>query len=142
MASPHYVIRGGLQDRERLRVLARVMWPTTRVVVEPLVTSESRCLDVGCGGGDVTTELARLATYGSVVGVDLDETKLDLARSEAADAGLSNVAYRVEDVMHPISDGERFDVVYMRFVLTHLPDPAGAVSKPARASRSGWRARR
>jgi hypothetical protein len=29
MTTPHYVIRGGMEGRERLRVLARVMWPTT-----------------------------------------------------------------------------------------------------------------
>ena len=49
MAAPHYVIRGGLEGRERLRVLARVMWPATRAVLEPLVARDARCLDVGCG---------------------------------------------------------------------------------------------
>ena len=129
MSTPHYVIRGGMEGRERLRVLARVMAPTTsalltRVGVEPT----ARCLDVGCGGGDVSFTLARLASRGSVVGIDLDETKLGMAREEADAAGVRNVAFRIRDVTEPSLDGDRFDVVYARFLLTHLPDPGGALA--------------
>jgi SAM-dependent methyltransferase len=124
----HYVIRGGLAGRERLRVLARVTWPTTSALLERVgVAASSRCLDMGCGGGDVTVALARLAPDGFVVGADMDEVKLDVARREAADAGLANVEYRVIDVMQPPSDDEQFDVIYMRFLLTHLPDPSLAL---------------
>lgn len=129
MPTPHYVIRGGMEGRERLRVLARVMAPTTsalltRVGVEPT----ARCLDVGCGGGDVTLTLARLASEGSVVGIDLDETKLGMAREEADAAGVRNVAFRIRDVTELSLDGDRFDVVYARFLLTHLPDPGEALA--------------
>ena len=56
-----YVIRGGSDGRERLRILARVVRPTTlslldRVGLEP----GASCLDLGCGGGDVSFDLARL----------------------------------------------------------------------------------
>jgi len=129
MTIPHYVIRGGMEGRERLRVIARVMAPTTsalltRVGVEPT----ARCLDVGRGGGDVTLELARLASEGSVVGIDLDETKIGLAREEAAAAGAGNVDFRIGDVMEPSVDGHPFDVVCARFLLTHLPDPGKALA--------------
>jgi SAM-dependent methyltransferase len=126
----HYVIRGGLAGRERLRVLARVKWPTTSALLERVgVAASSRCLDMGCGGGDVTVALARLAPDGFVVGADMDEIKLDVARREAADAGLANVDYRVLDVMQPPSDDEQFDLIYMRFLLTHLPDPSLALTQ-------------
>ena len=129
MTTSHYVIRGGMAGRERLRVIARVMSPTTedlfdRVGVEPT----ARCLDVGCGGGDVTVALARRAHDGAAVGVDVDETKIDLARAEAADAGVENVEFRLQDVMDPAPGRELFDVVYGRFLLTHLPDPAAALA--------------
>jgi SAM-dependent methyltransferase len=127
--APHYVVRGGMEGRERLRVLARVMSPTTddlfaRVGIAPT----ARCLDVGCGGGDVTLALARRARDGAVVGIDVDETKIDLARAEAADAGVDNVEFRLQDVTDRALDGELFDVVYARFLLTHLPDPAAALA--------------
>lgn len=125
----HYVIRGGLEGRERLRVLARVMWPTTSALFRAVgIKTDARCLDLGCGGGDVTTALARLAPHGFVVGADMDEAKLELARTEAAEAGIENVEFRVVDVMEPPPDGERFDVVYARFLLTHLPDPPKAIA--------------
>ena len=128
MTTPHYVIRGGMEGRERLRVLARVMSPTTddlfdRVGIEPT----ARCLDAGCGGGDVTVALARRAREGVAVGIDVDDTKIELARGEAAEAGVDNAEFRLQDVTDPPPDGERFDVVYARFLLTHLPDPAAAL---------------
>jgi SAM-dependent methyltransferase len=69
-----------------------------------------------------------LAPDGFVVGADMDDTQLDLARSEAADAGLANVDYRVLDVMQPPSDDQQFDLIYVRFLLTHLPDPSLALT--------------
>ena len=77
----NYVSRGGVEGRERLRVIARVMAPTTSALLTRVgVGPTARCLDVGRGGGDVTLERARLATEGPVVGIDLDETKIVLAR--------------------------------------------------------------
>jgi SAM-dependent methyltransferase len=129
MTSQTYVIRGGLDGRERLRVLSRVMWPTTKALLQRVGVGEhARCLDLGCGGGDVTIALARMASRGSVLGTDLDETKIELARAEAAASNLDNVAFRVADVMNPAMDTARFDFVYIRFVLTHLTDPAGALA--------------
>jgi SAM-dependent methyltransferase len=125
MSISTYVIRGGLAGRERLRILARVMWPTTKALFDRIgVADTARCLDVGCGGGDVTLELARLAPNGQVMGIDLDEIELELARSELAATGISNVTYRREDVLEMPRDAARYDLIYVRFVLTHLNDPA------------------
>ncbi|HEX4439644.1 MAG TPA: hypothetical protein VH854_06210 [Thermoanaerobaculia bacterium] len=61
MGSTKYVIRGGSEGRERLRLLASVMGPTTGALLAEIgVPSGAICLDLGCGG-DVTRELARLA---------------------------------------------------------------------------------
>jgi SAM-dependent methyltransferase len=129
VTTQHYVFRGGLEGRERLRVLARVMWPSTSELLSMVgVEPTARCLDLGCGGGDVTVALARLAPDGLVVGSDLDEAQLELARAEAASAGIRNVVYQVGDVMTSPADDEQFDVVYARFLLTHLPDPGRALT--------------
>jgi SAM-dependent methyltransferase len=124
----HYIIRGGVAGRERLRLLATVMAPTTEELFDRVgIPAGARCLDVGCGGGDVTAILARRAHRGHVVGVDVDDTKLELCRREAAEAGRTNVSFRHEDVTQPGPADERFDVIYARFLLTHLVDPAKAV---------------
>lgn len=123
-----YVIRGGLEGRERLRVLARVMQPYSASLFDRIgVGTGLDCLDVGCGGGDATLELARrVAPGGRVVGLDIDEEKIRIARSEAQQQGIANVDFRVADGTTFRSAGT-FDVVYARFLLTHLADPAVAV---------------
>jgi SAM-dependent methyltransferase len=85
------------------------------------------CLDVGCGGGDVTRDLARLVgPRGKAVGVDIDEMKLAVASAEAREEGPTNLEFRSLDIRQS-SGLSGFDVVYARFLLTHLGDPAGAV---------------
>jgi SAM-dependent methyltransferase len=70
------------------------------------------------------------------MGVDLDETKLDIARREADGLGLSNIVFEVRDVTEWEPD-ELFDVVYARFLLTHLRDPSALVSAVRRHTRPG-----
>jgi ubiquinone/menaquinone biosynthesis C-methylase UbiE len=132
-----YIIRGGLSGRQRLRVISRVMRPTTLALLDRVGVPEgARCLDAGCGGGDVALELAaRAGSTGRVVGVDFDEEKLATARTEAGAAG-SSVEYRSADVTTD-DLGTGFDLVYTRFLLTHLLDPAGACDRLRRALRPG-----
>ncbi len=127
--STHYVIRGGVEGRERLRVLGRVMHASSSSLFDRLGLREGlSCLDVGCGGADATLELARrVGPSGRTVGVDIDATKLELARCEAAERGLRHVSFEELDIRETSLD-HRFDVVYSRFLLTHLSDPAGAVA--------------
>src|SRR5262245_56677564 len=138
MDRSHYVIRGGLDGRERLRILARVMYPTTHALLQRVGLGQGMaCLDVGCGGGDVTFEIARLVgPEGRVAGVDIDETKIGLARNEAAALSLPNVDFRVTEIQGSGREAE-FDLVYARFLLTHLSDPDGALTEMRRLLRPG-----
>ena len=69
-----YVISGGVNGRERLRVLAEITRPATIELFQKAgVRPGLLCLDVGCGGGDVTIDLGRLVGKdGSVTGIDID----------------------------------------------------------------------
>ncbi len=129
MSTLRYTIRGGVEGRERLRLLSAVMGPSTLALLSDVgVPRGGSCLDIGCGGGDVTFELARTAgPLGRVVGVDLDETQVEMARREAEQQGLSNIAFEVHDVSE-WEPGELFDVVYARFLLSHLADPGSVVA--------------
>jgi ubiquinone/menaquinone biosynthesis C-methylase UbiE len=94
------------------------------------------CLDAGCGIGAVALELAsRVGAAGKVVGLDLDERCLELARQEAAQQNLP-VFFRAEGVTDLQEDGI-YDLVYSRFLLTHLPEPGRAVERLVRATRPG-----
>lgn len=138
MGTERYVIRGGVEGRERLRLLSEVMGPSTSDLLAIVgIPSGSSCLDVGCGGGDVTFELARaVGSVGRVVGVDLDETKLDIARQEAEQGKLSNVVFESRDVTE-WKPSELFDVVYARFLLTHLPNPSDVIGAMRQSIRPG-----
>jgi 2-polyprenyl-3-methyl-5-hydroxy-6-metoxy-1,4-benzoquinol methylase len=133
-----YIIRGGLEGRERLRVLARAMYPTTAALFDRVgIVPGMICLDVGCGGGDVTCELARrVAPSGRAVGIDRDTTKLAIAREEADLYPGGAVEYREGDILTAELTPE-YDVVYVRFLLTHLADPHAATERIAAALRPG-----
>lgn len=73
-------------------------------------------------------ELARLAPSGRAVGIDADAAEVAEARREVVDAGISNIELRVGDITDLPATDERFDLVYARFLLSHLRDPAAAVA--------------
>lgn len=128
--SDNYLIRGGIEGRERLRILARVMSPTTLEFLESVsLAPDARCLDVGCGGGDVTVALSRMVPRGHVTGIDFDGSKILLAQQEAKSLGIENVDFRAEDVTVRPQTDDRYDFIYVRFVLTHLRDPDAALSR-------------
>ena len=82
-----------------------------------------RCIDLGCGGGEVTFELARLVgPTGHVTGADMDDVKIALAREAAAKHGLTNAELRVANV-NEWDEPAAYDLVYCRFLLEHLSAP-------------------
>ncbi len=98
-----------------------------------------RVLDVGCGPGFTTVELARaVGPTGSVVGIDPSDrfTRHLLAVAEAA--GLENIEVRHCDI-DGLEDDDGFDLVHVRWVLCFLPDPGAAIARLARLLRPGGR---
>jgi ubiquinone/menaquinone biosynthesis C-methylase UbiE len=119
-----YVIRGGHEGYARLQVLARTWWPTTSELLRQAGLGPGMCcLDVGCGSGEVSLELARLVGPGGhVTAIDMDEIKLGLAREAAAGRAIVNVEFRVADVSD-WRETTTYDLVYCRFLLQHLRRP-------------------
>ena len=96
-----------------------------------------RLLDVGCGPGTITADLARLVAPGAVVAIDAAAGILGEARATAAARGVDNVAFDQADVLAlPYPDGH-FDVVHAHQVLQHLPDPVAALREMRRVCRPG-----
>ncbi|WP_263365353.1 class I SAM-dependent methyltransferase [Edaphobacter bradus] len=138
MGQTHYIIRGGIEGWERLRILSRVMRPTTmsllgRVGVHPGM----RCLEVAFGSGDVAFDLAAIVgSRGRVVATDVDHVKLERTTREAQERGVRNVEFRLSDILADEPE-HGFDLVHARFLLTHLPDPAKALMRMRQALRPG-----
>lgn len=133
-----YVIRGGREGYERLLVLARARWPDTRDFLDLVgVRSGALCLDLGCGGGEVTFGLAQLVgPEGHVTGVDMDEVKLALARASAVERGFANVEFRAANV-NDWSEAHAYDLVYSRLLLEHLSRPVDLLRRMWAAVRPG-----
>lgn len=101
------------------------------------VGSGDEVLDVGCGTGQSTRELGRLAAPGAVVGVDLSGRMLDEARARAAAEGLANVRFEQADAqVHPFGQAS-FDRVVSSFGAMFFADRAAAFANLARAVRPG-----
>ena len=132
------MIRGGREGYERLQVLAAARRGSTLEFLERAgLRPGMRCVDLGCGGGAVSLELAGLAgPAGSVVGVDMDEAKLELARRAARERGLGNVVFEAGDVNAWAAPGG-YDLVYCRFLLQHLAGPVELLRRMWDAVRPG-----
>jgi ubiquinone/menaquinone biosynthesis C-methylase UbiE len=138
MSQDKYAIAGGQKGKERLQLLSGMLQPTTTQLFDRLGLGEGRqVLDVGCGGGDVTLEIARrVSPQGRVVGVDFDTTILALAQQDAALTGLRNVEFRRADALH-LDEPPVYDFVYARCLLTHLADPIRGLAGMIRAAKAG-----
>ncbi|MCI4342202.1 MAG: methyltransferase domain-containing protein [Thermoplasmata archaeon] len=119
-----YVLRGGKEGYERLLVLARNRWPDTLALLGRAGLSPGmRCLDLGCGGGAVSLEMASLVSPGgTVLGLDMDEVGLGLARRAAAERHLTNVEFRQMNA-NDWDEPNAYDAIYTRFLLHHLREP-------------------
>jgi SAM-dependent methyltransferase len=94
-------------------------------------------LDVGCGPGTITADLAALVPQGSVTGLEHAPEVLEQARKETSQRGLNNVKFAVGDV-HALEfpDGT-FDVVHAHQVLQHVGDPVQALREMRRVTKKG-----
>ena len=93
-------------------------------------------LDIGCGPGTITVDIAARVDPGRVTGIDVSEDVLDAARAEAQVRGLSNVSFATADV-HALEFPAAFDVVHAHQVLQHVADPVPALREMRRVCKPG-----
>jgi SAM-dependent methyltransferase len=97
-----------------------------------------RLIDIGCGCGDTTLELARrVGPAGSVLGVDISAPMLDVARERAEAAGLAQAAFERADAQ--TAAFEPADGAFSRFGVMFFADPPAAFANIRRALKPGGR---
>lgn len=135
-----YVIQGGTEGKARLSILGRAMNNySINILLKAGLKSGSKCLDAGCGGGTMTYEMAAIeGSSGFVTGIDHDEEIIRLNNEELKLLNIENVSYRHGEI-YDLTETEEYDIIFARFLLSHLSDPALAIQKMSAALKPGGR---
>lgn len=94
-----------------------------RVIERLDLKSDSKIIDIGCGCGATTLEIAKKITQGEILGVDISEPMLDKAAETAREMSLSNISFEVKDVQVDVMPQNYFDVAFSRFGVMFFEDP-------------------
>ena len=98
-----------------------------------------RVLDIGCGCGETSFEIAGKVTPGRVDGLDISAMLLEIARTDAAAKGLSNVSFTQADAQVQAMPPAAYDVVFSRFGVMFFDDPTAAFANIRPALKPGGR---
>jgi len=94
-------------------------------------------LDLGCGPGTITADIAALVAPGRVIAIDADAGVLELARQVAQERGLDNIQFVVMDAYSLDLPDDAVDFAHAHQVLQHLADPVAALREMKRVTKPG-----
>jgi SAM-dependent methyltransferase len=135
MAGAGYVHGYGARESQRLADQANTL--SELLHHDTLYPPGSLILECGCGTGAQTVFLAGRNPDARIVSIDLSAASLEAARERLASGGLTNVEFRVANMLDlPFAEAS-FDHLFCCFVLEHLGDPAGALQAAGRVLRPG-----
>lgn len=110
----------------------------TEVALKP--QAGERLLDVGCGCGETSLELAKaVGASGRVTGVDISCPMLEIARKRAAETGAANVDFLEADAQTYALEADAYDGLFSRFGVMFFADPTAAFTNLRRALKPGGR---
>lgn len=107
-----------------------------RLIEELGLKGNERILDLGCGDGALTAELARRAPDGCVLGIDASQGMIETATTKAAD----NLRFERQDI-NALDRTDEFDVVFSNATLHWIKDHANLLRRGFGALRAGGVAR-
>jgi SAM-dependent methyltransferase len=111
-----------------------------RAMDQAAIRAGERLLDIGCGTGETTVELAqRAGTTGSALGVDVSRLLLERARDLARKAQATNVSFEEGDAQTYAFAPASFDLVFSRFGVMFFEDSDAAFRNLKAALRPGGR---
>ena len=119
-------------------VLRSHLWRTAEnsaAYLLPHLAPDAKVLDVGCGPGTITTDLADRVPQGHVTGIDAAQEVIEQARELAGDR--ANVDFATGDVYALDYPDGAFDVVHAHQILQHLGDPVRALREMRRVTKPG-----
>jgi SAM-dependent methyltransferase len=103
----------------------------------PHLDAGARLLDCGCGPGSISCDFAKIVVSGSVEGIDLEQSQIDLARARAVDQGLTNATFSIGSIYDLPFPDSSFDIVFAHAIFEHISDPAKALAEMLRVLEPG-----
>lgn len=103
----------------------------------PSLKPDMKILDIGCGPGTITVDLATHVPLGHVTGLDASDDVLDKARAHAAACNVRNIEFVVADAHALPFPDETFDVTHAHQVLQHVGDPVQMLREMRRVTKAG-----
>jgi 2-polyprenyl-3-methyl-5-hydroxy-6-metoxy-1,4-benzoquinol methylase len=104
-----------------------------RLVSAARLTGTERVLDIATGPGYIAEAFAKNSR--EVVGMDLTEAMLDIARARTTENGVKNISFRTGDAQNLPFDAGEFDIVVCRLALHHVQQPGKVVNGMTRVCR-------
>ena len=118
---------------------ARAIWPQEVELIKRYgLSGQLRILDAGCGTGEGTSRLAELFDQATVLGVDIVDPHLELARQRYARFG-SRLRFEHQTIFGLDAGDGTFDLTVCRHVLHSIPHPDRVIAELARVTRRGGR---
>ena len=110
----------------------RVGWDDVNRIIREFsgLKGTDRVLDVACGDGILSFELAKHCAY--VTGVDLSDSQLALAAERSIETGAKNLSFVQGDAEHLNFPNDAFDRIFCRLGLHHFSDPGRVVDEMIR----------
>lgn len=103
----------------------------------PYLKPGLKILDCGCGPGSMTIGFARCSENGEVIGIDIEDSQLEIAREDARKAGVTNVTFQHASVLElPFADNT-FDIVFSQGLISHFSNPLAVVLEQKRVVKAG-----
>jgi SAM-dependent methyltransferase len=96
-----------------------------------------RILDVGCGPGTITADVAGMVVPGLVTGIDREDGALHKASVLAQERGLTNLSFQTGNVYELKFADDTFDLVYSNAVFTWLNNPLAGLKEMMRVTKPG-----
>jgi SAM-dependent methyltransferase len=93
-------------------------------------------LDCGCGPGTITIGFAELVAPAQVIGTEIEESQVALARQNAATRNVSNARFELADIYALPFENASFDAVFVSAVLGNLQEPVRGLREAYRVLKS------
>ena len=122
------------QERLKKRGLDNVFPP-----LKSYLKSGANVLDVGCGPGSITLDVAGQVNPGGVVGIDPAQSSIEQAKALVEESKVNNVTFQVGDSYSLEFEDDTFDITYSHALFDWLREPKIALAEQRRVTkRGGW----